>query len=378
MAPSRRAMPATAPSSAERGRFAGVEGLRAVAAIAVLVSHVAAYSGSAGPDFWGRALNATQIGVTIFFLISGFVLYRPFLLARAAGRSVAVASYARRRFFRIAPPYWAILTALAIWPGLSGGVLGDHALKYYGFAQIYGSYDILGGLRPAWSLCTEVTFYAALPVLAWCLRATRARSRGALLEIAALAALAVAAALFHKYTVDAGRLGLGRTLPANLDWFALGMIVAVLSVDAAALPAWMTRWTARPALALAAAAGVYLVITREAFPDHVLMGVASFLVLAALVLGPKRAALHRVLSTRGFTEIGLISYSVFLLHDPLAHWLADRTHGSFAGVLVLTLAVTIPLSWLSFRLLEAPSMRLGRAGSAKRQAAAGADDAVAP
>jgi peptidoglycan/LPS O-acetylase OafA/YrhL len=352
--------------------------LRAIAALGVVVSHVGAYSNSRGQDFTGRLIGGTQIGVTLFFLISGFLLYRPFLVARARGTHLSIRGYARRRFFRIGPPYWAILTGLALWPGLQGHVLGDEALKYYGFAQVYGQYHETGGLIVAWSLCTEVAFYAVLPVVAWALhRATRRLEKGPVTDLVLLALLAVGSAAFHSYSVGhpvAGWSGLPRTLPANFDWFALGMIVAVLSVGGGSVAILARRLVAKPLYAVAFASVAFVAMTARSEPNHVLQGIACFVVLGALVLGPSESRLNKFLSTRALTALGLVSYSIFLLHDPLARWLADAVSANFFALLGLTLLLTVPLAALTYQAVELPSMRLGRAGEAKRKAAAGHDE----
>src|SRR4051812_30593358 len=89
-----------------RERFPLVDGLRAVAAIGVLLTHSAISSGLVTTGATGfRYAQRLEVGVTIFFVISGFVLYRPFLLARVDG-----ARYAWRRALRIVPAYWIALT----------------------------------------------------------------------------------------------------------------------------------------------------------------------------------------------------------------------------------------------------------------------------
>jgi peptidoglycan/LPS O-acetylase OafA/YrhL len=70
--------------------------------------------------------------VGVFFALSGFLLYRPYLAARLAGRpQPSTRSFLRRRWLRILPAYWVALTVLAIWPGLPGVFTGDW-WRYYG------------------------------------------------------------------------------------------------------------------------------------------------------------------------------------------------------------------------------------------------------
>ena len=136
------APPDTAPSPAVapppgNPRFELFEGLRAVALLAVLVFHVCAISGAINDRVLGdaAAMLGNQ-GPILFFVISGFLLYRPFVAARAAGvPAPSIARYARRRILRIVPAYWLALTILAIWPGVVGAFSGDW-WRYYFVLQL--------------------------------------------------------------------------------------------------------------------------------------------------------------------------------------------------------------------------------------------------
>jgi peptidoglycan/LPS O-acetylase OafA/YrhL len=108
-------MPAGRPSDTPRRTtpIPGVEGVRAIAAVSVLVFHCWRYSAE-GPS---RAdlglvnrfvLPHLSLGVTLFFCLSGFLLYRPFVAAALDGSSFPkVGTYFRNRALRILPAYWA-------------------------------------------------------------------------------------------------------------------------------------------------------------------------------------------------------------------------------------------------------------------------------
>ena len=135
--------------------------------------------------------------MAVFFVISGFLLYRPLVAARMAGAPrVRIRDYARRRALRIIPAYWVALTVLAIYPGLPG-MFGPDTWVYYGFGQDYRVSTVTQGIGPAWSLGCEVIFYALLPFLsiALALCASRVSQRHWWwVELAALAVLALASA----------------------------------------------------------------------------------------------------------------------------------------------------------------------------------------
>jgi len=78
--------------------------MRAIAVLCVLLVHVSVFA-SAGTVPATRLLMHLNVGVTIFFLISGFLLYRPFIAHRAGGaKAPPVSQYAKRRALRISPP----------------------------------------------------------------------------------------------------------------------------------------------------------------------------------------------------------------------------------------------------------------------------------
>jgi peptidoglycan/LPS O-acetylase OafA/YrhL len=107
-------------------RFPLIDGMRAIAALTVVGLHTAVAGQAVSASIPGRLLAHLNIGVTIFFLISGFLLYRPFIAHRAGGPAAPRArDYAKRRILRIYPAYWVVLTVLVLVPGLTG-VSGGH------------------------------------------------------------------------------------------------------------------------------------------------------------------------------------------------------------------------------------------------------------
>ena len=142
-----------------------MDSLRAIAALSVLTIHIALPSGLLNTDsrfreYWGRL----DVGVAVFFLISGFLLYRPFVRARAHGQArPPTGAYAWRRALRIVPAYWLVLTVVALAFSLSYVFTGRGLWTYYGFAQIYENKTDIRGVSQAWTLCIEVTFYPSCP-----------------------------------------------------------------------------------------------------------------------------------------------------------------------------------------------------------------------
>src|SRR3954451_2863760 len=100
-------------------RFPLMDSLRAIAVLAVLLTHVSYFVAQSGTDLLVHL--RFDMGVTIFFVISGFLIYRPWVHARLRGEpSPLVRVYAWRRLLRIVPGYWVALTLVTLAIGLTG------------------------------------------------------------------------------------------------------------------------------------------------------------------------------------------------------------------------------------------------------------------
>jgi peptidoglycan/LPS O-acetylase OafA/YrhL len=370
--------------------------VRAIAALSVVALHAFVTAGAtrttttAAP--WVARLD---VGVTIFFLLSGFLLYRPFVRARLLGeRSPHAAAYGWRRVLRIVPAYWVALTLSALWLGRDAVLDPSTAWSYYGFAQIYTD-QVLGGLSQAWTLCVELTFYAFLPLWAWLVRRfDRGEAGSARSELVALAVLAGAGiayqAAFLATASDPAHANTSRALvflPAYLDHFALGMAIAVASVvaerrgSAPRALSWLER-RAWPAWAVALVA--YVVVCRgiglsgtgilgepftawQALARHGLFALVAAGVLLPAVFGdPAAGAIRRrVLGNPALLWIGVVSYGVYLWHDTVLEqavrwgWLEAGPH-PYATMLAAGVGGALLLAALSFYVLERPLLRLKR------------------
>src|SRR4051812_8854908 len=146
-------------------RFPLMDSLRAIAVVAVLLTHASYFVAQSVTDVLMHL--RFDMGVTIFFVTSGFLIYRPWVRARLRGEpSPLVRVYAWRRFLRIVPGYWVALTVIALVVGVAGLFSWSGAAIYYGFLQIYSPKHVTGGLVQAWSLCIELAFYLFVPLYA--------------------------------------------------------------------------------------------------------------------------------------------------------------------------------------------------------------------
>jgi peptidoglycan/LPS O-acetylase OafA/YrhL len=359
-------------------RFPGLDALRAIAALGVLFSHSAYTSGATAHAWYGSLMAQGVSGVTVFFVLSGFLLYRPFLAADVDGlRPIALRDYARRRALRIIPAYWLALTAIALWLGLDEVFSGDW-WRYYGFLQVYSPRTSLHGLAAAWTLCVEVSFYALLPLYALTLRRlARGRSRMWRLnaDLAALAVLAAISVGLRAWALfDIGGV-IPITLAGTFAWFAIGMSFAVLSVRGLKV---------NPALCWAAAGAALLLMAeglqglqyspRQWLFQHVVSAAMAAALVAPAVLG-EGGRIRALLTWRPLMLTGVISYGIYLWQGA---WVVKLPDHGFLALTALTVLASLATAALSYRLLERPLMRLKNRRRDPPRTAAGQASARAP
>jgi peptidoglycan/LPS O-acetylase OafA/YrhL len=359
-------------------RFPGLDALRAIAALGVLFSHSAYTSGATAQAWYGSLMAQGVSGVTVFFVLSGFLLYRPFLAADVDGlRPIALRDYARRRALRIIPAYWLALTAIALWLGLDEVFSGDW-WRYYGFLQVYSPRTSLHGLAAAWTLCVEVSFYALLPLYALTLRRlARGRSRMWRLnaDLAALAVLAAISVGLRAWALfDIGGV-IPITLAGTFAWFAIGMSFAVLSVRGLKV---------NPALCWAAAGAALLLMAeglqglqyspRQWLFQHVVSACMAAALVAPAVLG-EGGRIRALLTWRPLMLTGVISYGIYLWQGA---WVVKLPDHGFLALTALTVLASLVTAALSYRLLERPLMRLKNRRRDPPRTAAGPASARAP
>ena len=125
------------PGSPRSRHFQWFDSMRALAVLGVIIIHVGASSGANRLAWYGVATSQGRIGVRIFFMISAFLLYRPYVMAHLnESPSPALGTYAKRRALRILPGYWVALAVLATWPGLPK-VLTEALWIFFGVLQGY-------------------------------------------------------------------------------------------------------------------------------------------------------------------------------------------------------------------------------------------------
>jgi peptidoglycan/LPS O-acetylase OafA/YrhL len=365
----------TPPLSVEPSEYLGsLESLRGVAAWSIVTYHVWLFSSGARLH-WNLGpltllMQPLQSGVTLFFVLSGFLLYRPW----AASRGPRLGRYLRNRALRILPAYWFILTVAtlagaaivrtsATWK-LAGHLDPGRLLASGGLVQGYRPSTVFTGLPPAWSLGVEMAFYLLLP-LAALLAARSAWLPPALLlglGFGGKIGLNVAGLQGTRSFAPTWSSALSHGLLSHADLFGLGMCAAALYARWETPPAWIR---AKSIGRLLAYVGLPWTVAAYYLVDPYLYdsGVAFFCALLLLrVLGRDERSL---LETGLARAAGRISYSVFLWNYPLlvflaAHGLLAPGHGPLALLAnaAIVFASVAVLSTFTYRYVEAPALRL--------------------
>jgi peptidoglycan/LPS O-acetylase OafA/YrhL len=360
-------------------RQGGLDGLRGIAALLVFGVHLWIYqlpnTVELSRDHVGELLLfEARVAFVMFFVLSGYLLYRPF--ARAAiGESppASVGAYLVRRAARIMPAYYLALAATVVLIATAGDVPGRRTVDngefslFLVFAQNYSPDTLLKLNAATWTLVVEVAFYLLLPLVA--LLALRLRRGGLRAQTALLGGLVAAGIAWNvlDYASGWGPVA-SHSPPSFLPYFACGMLVALLVEwrRARAAPPWSARTTALVVVAAALALvlnGLWHASDRT--PDGFLMeafadlpaAVAFAGIIAAMVIGTGTGV--RWIAHKPFAWFGQISYGFYLWHIPVIVW--ARGHGLLGGGVHLDLALILPvavgLGAASWYLVEQPLMR---------------------
>lgn len=368
-----------------------VDALRAIAALAVLGTHTAFFAGAYAPGTAvGPYAQRLDSGVTIFFLISGFLLYRPWVAARHSGRPrPRTGAYFWRRLLRIGPAYWVALLAALLLVEAAGGWSWNATPALFGFGQGYRSGTVGLGLVQGWSLGVEVAFYAFLPVWGFALRKL---GGGFGTEWLALAGLAAAGLLYKIVVVSTTgtpeQVVTGPwllTIPGFLDQFAVGMGLAVASVQLGdrALPAWMHRgagvsWLLAGVVfwVVSTQIGIGKVAFEAWTPAQFLVRHELYLLMALLLVWPavlgSGGRLRSALASPVLAWLGMVSYGIFLWNTTVLDQLARVGFEPFAGIhpyvawLLVALPITVLFAAGSWYLIERPMQRYSHRGLGRR------------
>jgi peptidoglycan/LPS O-acetylase OafA/YrhL len=330
-------------------RLHGLDGIRGAAALFVVLHHCwllsfPGYPRNTGP-WWLGWLIYGHFAVVVFIVLSGFSL--AIAPSRAGWHLRSVGDFARRRAWRILPPYWAALAfSLAIaWWVVAQPLEHEPTAKsvvVHGFLvqDVFGSPSPNGAF---WSIAVEAQLYILFPLLLF----VRRRWGPALLLVSMTAiVVATSATASHQALVDK----LMRLTPQFAALFTAGIVAAgilVASDGTRRLPwHWLTLAAVVPVVVIVAARGSVWTVGNFVWVDLAL-GPATALLLAGVAVGRPRA-LVRLLETRPLQRLGSCSYSLYLTHSPIVVMVnrAVRELDVSPGMptFLLTLVIAVPLA----------------------------------
>ena len=370
--------------------FPLMDSMRGIAVIAVVLTHVSFFTALKGEDT--TQVRFGFISVTIFFMLSAFLLYGPWVAARFDERdAIRVRAFAWRRVLRVVPAYYVALTVIALALGLSYVFTADGIPTLYGFAQAYRPDWVIRGLPQAWTLGVEAVFYVMLPLWAGLMRRLPAgpQSRQLRQELAGCAVL-FALSLAYKVVITAtGAIEdeYGRTLQLNfltfLDDFAIGMALATVAAAYAGRrdqPRALRLIDERPWLpwvgmfAALGAGASYLGLLGQVgditdtgvsyvVRHYIIEVIAVCLLLPAMFGDFRRGFVRRVLRNRALLYVGMISYGVYLWHlgvlTQLDRWGFEEVAAKHTLVWsAAVLPISIVIASLSYYLIERPFLSL--------------------
>jgi peptidoglycan/LPS O-acetylase OafA/YrhL len=348
-----------------REKIDAITGLRGLAALLVVYGH--SLDWLALP--WKNHLSG-EIGVTIFFSLSGFLM--AYLYLGRQFSAINVVDYAVSRFSRVAPAYLVILLLsffiyVNIDPNFVYGISGKNILRHIFFS---------GNVSVFWSITPEVEFYF-LFVLAWA-AGSRYLIRS---DVAGLLLLALASMILLSYR----DIFPGTFVGSKLHYFLFGMIAGLMRSHIQSGDQSRKLFAVLHTLAIAAVIAMTVgwlplpFSSNQAFYSSILTAVfGAFLVFS---LSFPSAIGNWFFANRAIVLCGEWSFSIYLLHMPLIYLFRKIHPESFQPFILLPLVILVLLfSWLNFQLIERPGARLIRSVGAafKRKFLAVSPTAASP
>jgi peptidoglycan/LPS O-acetylase OafA/YrhL len=330
-------------------RLPALDGLRALAVVAVVVYHT----------WTGPAHGGGDVGVDVFFVLSGYLITSLLLAERERTGRIDLLAFYRRRALRLLPALGAgVLLGLVLALMAGTDMLGATAAQALAAVLYVANWWDIGHapnlLSHTWSLSIEEQFYVLWPLLLWALLAVRGR------RLALGVALALSVAMLAERVVVTGSPAYFR-LDTRADALLIGCGTALLT----SLGAFRAiRSATLERIAVVGGVTLFALIELIAKPADLPFEVPTVIALAAAavlvgVAGAPQGATARLLSLRPLSWLGQRSYGVYLYHYPIwAGLVMPRLGADGPWVLVATGSLTLVAAALSYRYLERPFLRL--------------------
>jgi peptidoglycan/LPS O-acetylase OafA/YrhL len=341
-----------------------VESLRALAALGVMFGHVYGSAHGYGPivtsTFLRRILLGGGFGVFVFFALSGYLLFWPFVRRDYGGDAqINLRRYALNRALRILPLYYAVIVILLLVQEHGGSSM--QWARFMTWTETFSTHTLYAVDGVVWSLIVELHFYLLLPLLALGLRRlARGSPRRAALGLVSLGAASYL--VWELVTAWQPSAVWRYSFPANFYFFVPGMLVALIRVSwEERTPKRLRGAIARTDVWLLASAALWLVVFWR-YNLTLVVAAASFLVVGACVLPLRQGSLVHALEWRPLAVLGIASYSLYLWHIPVIRLIAGSSVPAYgyAGLVIRVVPLACVVALASYAIIESPFLRLRR------------------
>ena len=345
----------TTPPPRGNATIPGLDGLRAISILIVMISHAGLQNVVPG-----------VFGVTVFFCISGYLITTLLLDEFDRSGSIAIGAFYVRRALRLYPPLIAYVAVMAVVM-LAGGERPDplglaSALFYFAnYVNVFAPHRLDGIGGHLWSLSVEEHFYAAYPLLLLALLLAGRRILPVLLGICALSlASRVAISVFAPaIAVDYT----GMATECRIEGILAGAIAAVVSRRGGG-PAWL--WDGRGAFAALPVLAFTFLVRDPLFRQtirYTIQEAALIAIILTVVAAQPRSLLQRAMNSAPLSITGKLSYSLYLWHFAgyeIALALVPGPGWRMAAAYMLGIGLAFAIAFASHQLVEQPFFALRR------------------